>query len=178
MPPATEAVAVFGSSEPVPGAPLYELARAVGRHLAEAGYAVVTGGYGGVMEGACRGAREAGGRTVGVLCEGFRERTPNAYLTESVPSNDLHDRTRSLVELCRAYVVLHGKSGTLAELTFLWALHRAGHLEDRPVVLLGPAWRPLLRHLLHWEMLEPAQLDITRVVDAPQEVVDAIGGVR
>jgi uncharacterized protein (TIGR00730 family) len=167
------AVAVFGSSEALPGEPLYEAARHVGALLARGGSTVVTGGYGGVMEAASRGAREAGGSAVGVVCQGWSERgrSPNAYLSECVGTADLHERTRGLIERADAYLVLPGKSGTLAELTLLWALHRAGTLGDRPIVLLGPAWTPLLRHLVAWNMLEPPQLRATRVADTPEEAV-------
>jgi uncharacterized protein (TIGR00730 family) len=164
-------VAVFGSSETIPGEPLYEQARHLGALLARQDLLVVTGGYGGVMEAASRGAREAGGGALGVVCDGWSERgrLPNAYLSERVGTPDLHERTRGLVERADAYVVLPGKSGTLAELTLLWALHRAGALEERPIVLLGDPWPPLLRHLVEWNMLELAQLRVTRVVKTPED---------
>ena len=165
------AIAVFGSSETLPGEALYEEARRLGALLAGRGCTVVTGGYGGVMEAASRGAREAGGPALGVVCDGWTERGrhPNAYLSERLGTPDLHARTQALVERAEAYVVLPGKSGTLAELTLLWALHRAGTLPDRPIVLLGAPWPPLLRHLTEWNMLEPAQLRGTRVVRTPDE---------
>ncbi len=130
-------VAVFGSADPQEGDSLYELAREVGGCLVAAGYGVVTGGYGGVMEGASRGAAEAGGAAVGVTCANFLGRTPNRFLTETREENDLVARTGALVEAACGYIVLHGKSGTLAELTLVWALHRAGSLGRRPVVLWG-----------------------------------------
>ena len=166
-------VAVFGSSESSPGQALYEEARRLGALLAGLGVTVVTGGYGGVMEAASRGAREAGGTAVGVVCDGWsdRGRSPNAFLSERVGTPDLHERTRGLVERADAYVVLPGKSGTLAELTLLWALHRAGALGERPIVLLGSPWPPLLRHLVEWNMLELPQLRVTRVVDTPEHAV-------
>jgi len=167
------AIAVFGSSETLPGEALYEEARRLGALLAERGCTVVTGGYGGVMEAASRGAREAGGPALGVVCDGWTERGrhPNAYLSERLDTPDLHARTQALVERADAYVVLPGKSGTLAELTLLWALHRAGTLPDRPIVLLGSPWAPLLRHLTEWNMLEPAQLRGTRVAGTPEEAI-------
>lgn len=172
-----EPIAVFGSSEPVPGDPLYERARHVGRLLASAGHPVVTGGYGGVMEAASRGALEAGGRTLGVVCTIFRERRPNPYLSEVLTTCDLHERTRRLVEACSGYVVLAGKSGTLAEVALLWALHRAGSLGERPVILLGGPWGALVDHLEEAGMLESAELSRTRVVDTPEEAVLALGAV-
>lgn len=167
-------VAVFGSSEPPEGHPLYETARRVGSLLTRAGYGVITGGYSGVMEGASRGAAEAGGRAVGVTCALFAERTPNPYLTSVHPTDDLIARMAALASSAGGYVVLHGKSGTLAELTLLWALHRAGSLGPRPVVLLGPSWRPFLHHLVKAEMIDEEQLAITRVADEPEEAVDWI----
>jgi hypothetical protein len=170
----TTSIAVFGSSEPAHGDALYATARHVGELLAHCGYRVVTGGYGGVMEAASRGAAEAGGATLGVTCSIFRDREPNPYLAEAVETEDLHDRTRELIRRSDGFVVLSGKSGTLAELSLLWALHRAGCLERRPVVLLGGEWRHLLRHLVRAGILEAAQFDVTRVVDTPEEALDVL----
>lgn len=167
-------VAVFGSSEPREGEPLYETARRVGSLLAAAGYDVVTGGYGGVMEGASRGAVEGGGRAVGVTCSIFASREPNPYLSERRETSDLVARTGTLVEAARGYVVLHGKSGTLSELTLLWALHRAGSLGPRPVILLGDAWRPFMHHLVRGGMIEVDQLAITRVAEGPEDAVGLV----
>lgn len=133
-------VAVFGSSEPRPGDGGYERARRVGALLARAGLTVVTGGYGGVMEAASRGAREEGGAAIGVTVSTFASRSPNSYLTQVIEEPDLFARTRRLMALSAGFIILPGKSGTLAEAAFLWALRRAGELGDRPVVLLGPEW--------------------------------------
>jgi uncharacterized protein (TIGR00730 family) len=167
-------IAVFGSSDPVEGEPLYETARRVGALLAASGYGVVTGGYGGVMEGASRGALEAGGRTTGVVCSIFTDRRPCRYLTETVETATLHDRMRTLVERASAYVVLWGKSGTLAEAALVWALQRAGSLDARPVILLGDSWGRLLGHLAKEGMLDAHELRTTRVVLSPEEVVPAL----
>lgn len=171
---AHRSVAVFGSSEARQGEALYEEARRLGSLLAAAGYRVVTGGYGGVMEGASRGAREAGGRTLGVTSSIFRERRPNPYLSEVVETGSLTERTRVLVETSDAYLILHGKSGTLQELTLVWALHRAGSLPARPVILLGAAWGRLLGHLVAEEMLAEVELRITRVVASPEEALHVL----
>ena len=175
-------IAVFGSSEPREGERSYEEARRVGALLARSGYGVVTGGYGGVMEAASRGAVESGGTAVGVVSRIFPGRAPNRFLTDTVETADLHDRTRQLVARADGYVVLPGKSGTLAELFSLLALHRAGCLGVRPVVLVGGAFRPLLRHLAQEGMLEPERFDVARVVDTPEEAIETIesflAGVR
>jgi uncharacterized protein (TIGR00730 family) len=171
-----DGIAVFGSSEPRGGDPLYEQAYRLGALLAAAGYRVINGGYGGVMEAASRGAAEAGGQTLGVACTIFSWRQPNPFLSEVIETPDLFARTRELVERARGFVVMQGKSGTLAELAFLWALHRAGCLERRPVVLLGRGWNGLLRCLEAEGILEVSQLEVTRVVESPEAAVELLDG--
>jgi uncharacterized protein (TIGR00730 family) len=168
------AIAVFGSSEPRQGDALYEQAHELGRLLGAAGMAVVTGGYGGVMEAASRGAVESGGSAIGVPCDIFHWRSPNEYLTETIQAPDLHDRARRLVELAAGFIILEGKAGTLHELSLLWALHRAGCLEDRPVVLLGGRWRELLGYLEARRILEAPQIEISVVVDTVRQAVEAV----
>jgi uncharacterized protein (TIGR00730 family) len=168
-------IAVFGSSEPLPGEPPYEQARELGRLLAEAGHMVVTGAYGGVMEAASRGAREAGGLTHGVACEIFSaRRSANDYLTSVSSTPDLHLRQRELVDRSRGFVVLQGKAGTLSELALLWALHRGGCLAGRPVILLGVAYKDLLLYLERNRILEAPQLEICHVATTPAEAVEAL----
>jgi uncharacterized protein (TIGR00730 family) len=164
-------IAVFGSSEPVEGDELYREARELGGLLARAGHTVLTGGYGGVMEAASRGAREAGGRTVGVTCRIFAARQPNPYLDRVVSTADLHERTRELIVRAEGFVVLDGKAGTLAELSFLWALERAGCLDSCPVVVLGVRLRGLIEELKRCEMLETPQIAATRLARSPREAV-------
>jgi len=106
-----------------------------------------------------------------VTCSIFAARKPNAYLRDAHETDDLIGRMAELVRRSDGFVVLHGKSGTLAELTLLWALHRAGSLGPRPVVLLGAAWRPFLHHLVKGNMIEGDELAITRVADEPEEAV-------
>jgi uncharacterized protein (TIGR00730 family) len=169
-------VAVFGSSEPRESDAAYETARRLGALLAQSGMAVLTGGYGGVMEAASRGASEAGGHAIGVGCEIFEPRKTNTFLDEVALAPDLFTRTRDLVERANGYVILPGKAGTLAELAMLWALDRAGCLEHRPVVLLGRRWSEFLRCLSAMEMLEPRQIRLSHVVAHPDEAVAILAG--
>jgi uncharacterized protein (TIGR00730 family) len=167
-------VAVYGSSVPGECDADYATARRLGGLLAAARLAVLSGGYGGVMEAVSRGAREAGGRTVGITCELFGERRPNPYLDEIVRAPDLYARTRELVERADGYVVLPGQAGTLAELAFLWALDRAGCLGRRPVVLLGGRWNAVLEALAELDVLEPSQLRRSRFVEHPAQAVELL----
>ncbi|MFQ5720299.1 MAG: LOG family protein, partial [Acidobacteriota bacterium] len=159
------AIAVFGSGEPTPGDPAYAAAREAGERLAKAGVAVVTGGYGGVMEAASRGAREAGGLAIGVTVEAFGDRArPNRWLTSEIPTPDLFVRTRTLIAATAGALVMSGKAGTLAEVSFLWALHRARLVGDHLVVLVGEAWQPAFRALCDAGIVAGRPMEYTRLV--------------
>jgi len=167
------AVAVFGSSDPIESDADYVLARRVGGLLSAAGFLVVTGGYGGVMEAASRGAVEAGGRALGVTARVLSplRAAPNRWLTEHIEAGDLFERTRELMHRSHGYIILPGKAGTLAELTFLWALHRARLLGDRPIALLGAPWRSFLQQVGSLNLLDGAQMDITHLAATPEDAV-------
>ena len=164
-------MAVFGSSEPADGHPHYGLARSVGNLLARAGCVVLNGGYGGVMEACSRGAREAGGHVIGVTAASFAGRVANPFIAEERRETDLFGRTRRLIEGADAFIILPGRSGTLAELTLVWALVRARQMTGRPVALLGECWPRLLDTLQHLDFLEPRLLDLTRCALTPEEAV-------
>lgn len=170
------AIAVFGGSDPAPGSPDYERARELGRLLAAAGFTVVNGGYGGVMEASARGAREAGGRTIGITTKAFTFRAgANPWIETEVSTADLHERTRRLIDGAAGFIILPGRSGTLSELTFLWALSKAGLLGAKPIVLLGEVWRRLLPALRELDLLDERALDVTTLAGTPAGAVQALG---
>ena len=110
-------IAIYGSSSVGPSDPAYRMAFELGGELARAGAAIVTGGYGGVMEAASRGAHEAGGDVVGVTVELFERRGPvNAWVREHVHTTDLFERIGTIVRRSDGFVVAPGSIGTLAEL--------------------------------------------------------------
>ena len=168
-------IAVFGGSEAAPDSPEYRDAREVGRLLAAAGCVVINGGYGGVMEASARGAREAGGSTIGVTTRAFARRgSANRFIVTEHREPDLFDRTRRLIESASAFIILPGKSGTLAELAFLWALIRAGLLGARPIVLLGTVWEGLLRELETRGLVGGPEIAATRIARGPGEAVELV----
>ncbi len=169
--PIPRSVAVFGGGDAPPGTPLYESARRIGRLVGSAGGTIVCGGYGGVMEGASRGARESGGRAIGVTVASFPGRTPNRWLTETREEADLFDRTRRLMTLPSAFIILAGRSGTLAEVALLWALRRADQGPRRPIVLLGSAWPDLIALLRDRDVLEPEVLSETAIAANEEDAV-------
>lgn len=136
-------VTVFGSSRPAPGSEAYETARRLGELLARAGFTVGTGGYGGAMEAVSRGAREAGGKTLGVTAEVFKS-AANAWVEEEICVATWQERLLKLVELGAGYVVLPGGTGTLVELSVVWEWINKGFLRVKPVVILGDFWQPVV----------------------------------
>lgn len=130
-------VAVFGSARSQPGTPDYEAARAVGKALAEAGYAVITGGGPGDMEAANRGASEVKGTSVGLCIELPREEKPNPYLTHTVSFRYFFIRKVMFVKHSRAFVVMPGGFGTLDELFEAVTLVQTKKIEPFPIILAG-----------------------------------------
>jgi uncharacterized protein (TIGR00730 family) len=176
--PRGKAVAVFGSSEPAPESAAWRTAYDVGRLLAQTGFVVVNGGYGGVMEASARGAREAGGRTVGVTTAALTIRgAANPWIETERRESDLFERTRGLIEEAAGFVILPGRSGTLAELGFVWALHKAGLLGGKPVQMIGQVWEELLPHLLRLDLLDHSVLEITEIAAGPRQAVDRLASL-
>jgi len=164
-------VTVFGNSAPEEGSADYEAARAVGRTLAEQGYGVVNGGYGGTMAASARGAREGGGIAVGVTLAGAVW-TPNRWLTETVPTPGLLERLLTLAELGEAYVVLPGGTGTLLELAYVWEMMNKRLMWPRPILLYDGGWSAVTREII---ARQPKAARWVRHVASPAE---AIAGLR
>ena len=145
-------IAVFGASQPQPGDAEYEAGVECGRKLAEAGFTVATGGYGGIMEAACRGAAEAGGTTIGVTAPSvFPHRAgANPWVQREVAADDLVHRIGILTSIAAGYVAMPGSIGTLAELLIAWNLAFVAPLGDKsfgPIVTVGDTWARLVPEL-------------------------------
>lgn len=136
-------VTVFGSSRPEPGTADYEEARALGKALAERGFAACTGGYGGVMEGVSRGAKEAGGKTYGVTAE-FFSRSANPWVDVEVRKKTWQERLFALIEMGDGFVACKGGTGTLVELSVVWEMLNKNVMPGKPFAVLGPFWQPIL----------------------------------
>ena len=143
--PRRKRIVVFGSSDPTPGEPAYEQARALGDALARAGYDLVNGGYGGTMAASARGARDAGGRTIGVTCNAFGPVPANPFIDQEIRTPNLPQRLATLIDLADGFVVLGGATGTLVELAMTWELTAKRQMPARPIVCLGEFWQPLIR---------------------------------
>jgi len=169
-------VTVFGSSRAMPSEEAYQDAIRLGRLLAEAGYAVCSGGYSGVMEAVSRGAREAGGTAVGVTVASWSHRQqPNGWLDREVEAPDLFNRLSRLIA-SDAYVALPGGPGTLGEVAITWNLFQTESIPVRPLILVGEAWRSVIRCLRHGIRVDARDLSLLRFVDTVDEIVPLLRG--
>jgi uncharacterized protein (TIGR00730 family) len=173
------AVTVFGSARSVPGEPTYELARTVGRLLAESGFAVITGGGPGAMEGANRGCQEGGGLSIGCNIELPHEQVLNPYLDLSIDFRYFFARKTMFVKYADAFVILPGGLGTLDELFEALTLIQTGKIRHFPVVLMGTAyWRGLVEWMRTTQVpagtIAAADLELFRLTDDPAEAVAII----
>jgi uncharacterized protein (TIGR00730 family) len=130
-------VAIFGSSRTLPGTADYERAEGMGRALAKAGYAVITGGGPGDMEAANKGALEAGGESVGLAIELPYELKPNPYLTRTLSFRYFFVRKVMFVKYSQAFVILPGGFGTLDEMFEAVTLIQTKKVKPFPVILVG-----------------------------------------
>src|SRR6185436_15705257 len=141
-------ICIFGSYSPKSGEALYRTAYDIGHALAKAGYCVANGGYDGTMEASHRGAKEAGGCTVGITCSifgGYRE-TPlkaNRYCDEEIHYDNVMHRIDKMMQMSAGYVFLEGGTGTLSELGLVWEYVAKGLIEPRPIFIVGDFWRPM-----------------------------------
>jgi len=175
------AVTVFGSARTRPDDPLYELARTIGRKLAEAGFAVITGGGPGAMEAANRGCREGGGLSVGCNIELPREQSINPYVDLGVEFRYFFARKTMFVKYADGFVILPGGFGTLDELFEALTLIQTGKVRHFPVVLVGSSyWAGLLAWirdtLLAGGAVSPGDLDLFQLTDDADEVVRIVRG--
>ena len=168
-------VTVFGSSSPKSGDSEYQTAFQLGRMLSEAKYILCNGGYGGTMEASAKGASDTGGKTIGIITDFFNH-SANPYMDEVIKVKSLIDRLLKLIELGDAYVVLKGSTGTLVELAMVWEYMNKRILKQKPIIVVGDFWRPVVATLqseLMYEKLDDVTKFVT-TVQTPHECVDLL----
>ncbi len=173
------AVSVFGSARIDETHPAYLSAVEVGRRFAQAGFAVVTGGGGGVMEAANRGAKEGNGLSVGFNIVLPFEQSSNPYLDVDATFDHFYVRKTMFVKAAEGFVIFPGGFGTLDELFEALTLIQTGKIFHFPVVLFDSAyWRDLREwmreQLLEQGMISPEDADLLVVTDDPDEAVATI----
>ncbi len=167
-------ITVFGSSQVRPRQPDYEDALTIGRALAQSGYAVMSGGYYGVMEAVSKGARAGGGHVIGVTTDqiGLQFNVePNVYNSEVVNFADLRDRLLYMVENADAYLAMPGGIGTLHEIAETWELMRIGGVPRRPFVCYGSLWATIIGELENSAYLADGYQGMIKFAQRPNEAL-------
>jgi uncharacterized protein (TIGR00730 family) len=174
-----QAVSVFGSARVSSRNPSYVQARELGRLLAEAGYAVITGGGPGIMEAANRGCQEGGGLSVGCNIELPHEQGLNPYVDLGIEFRYFFVRKVMFVKYADAFVIFPGGYGTLDELFEALTLIQTHKVQDFPVILIGTEyWSGMIdwirASLLKEAAINPEDVDLLRLTDDPREAVRII----
>jgi uncharacterized protein (TIGR00730 family) len=172
-------VSCFGSARVAESDPRYHQALATGRGLARAGFTVITGGGPGLMEAANRGAKEAGGRSVGLNIDLPFEQAPNPYQDIELMFHYFFTRKLMFVRYAIGFVVFPGGFGTLDELFEALVLIQTHKIRDFPVVMMGSEyWSGLIawmrERLAGERMIAPADLELVRCSDDPEEAIELI----
>ena len=171
-------VTVFGSARIPRDDPNYDLARKMGAAIARLGFTVMTGGGPGIMEAANRGAKEAGGRSVGCTIELPSEQPANAYLDRCVRLHYFFVRKALLVKYSYAFVVMPGGAGTLDELFEALTLIQTAKIKNFPIVIMGTDyWKELLGFIdkmAQRAMIAEADLRLIYATDSVEEAIEHI----
>jgi uncharacterized protein (TIGR00730 family) len=172
-------VTVFGSARFKEDNPYYDLGREVGAALSQLGFTVMTGGGPGIMEAANRGAKEAGGRTIGCNITLPFEQNPNPYLDEMLEFRYFFVRKTMLIKYSYAFVVLPGGLGTMDEFFEALTLIQTKKIKNFPIVLMGKDYyKPLIDYLemmVREGTVGPSDLQLLMVTDS---VVEAMAHIE
>jgi uncharacterized protein (TIGR00730 family) len=173
------AVTIFGSARVPAGDPQYQAAETTARLVARAGFAVITGGGPGVMEAANKGAKEAGGVSIGCNIELPFEQGINPYVDVPINFHYFFVRKTMFVKYAEAFIIFPGGFGTMDELFEALTLIQTGKVRNFPVILFGSAyWRGLVDWLRDTMLAEgkisPDDVDMLMVTDSPEEAVRAV----
>jgi uncharacterized protein (TIGR00730 family) len=173
------AVSIFGSARIKPDHPVYKQTEAIAGLFAKEGFAVITGGGGGVMEAANKGASEAGGASAGLNIRLPFEQKPNPYANIKVEFNYFFIRKVMFIKYAAAYIVMPGGFGTLDELFEVITLVQTHRIKPLPIILVGSAhWAGLkdwvVSCLLAEKVISEKDLDIFQILDDPEDIVAVV----
>jgi uncharacterized protein (TIGR00725 family) len=166
-------VTIFGGSRCDEQCSEYTQAHRVGELLAEAGYTICTGGYLGVMEAASRGAREKGGRVLGIVMNQFKAE-PNRFLTDKVATEHFYERLQQLITRSVGFIALRGGMGTVTEVSLVWNKLQTRVIESRPLVLLGDCWPPVVEAWRQHLVVSEKDVSVLDFAQTPEQAVSII----
>jgi hypothetical protein len=173
------AVTIFGSARIRPDDPVYQTAERLAELFAKAGFAVITGGGGGVMEAANKGAAKGGGPSVGLNIKLPFEQAPNPYADLKLEFKYFFVRKVMFIKYAAAYIALPGGFGTLDEVFEVMTLIQTKRVKPFPIILVGSDyWSGLLSwiqsRLKEAGLISPEDMDIIQLIDDPEKVVAAV----
>jgi len=173
------AVSIFGSARLHPDSPVYQKAEKTAGLFAENGFAVLTGGGGGIMEAANKGAAAKGGKSVGLNIDLPFEQKPNDYANIKIQFHYFFIRKVMFVKYAQAYIIMPGGFGTLDELFEAVTLAQTRRIRPLPIILMGSDyWSGLVEwirsHLLADGAISPEDMDFLQIIDEPEAVVKAV----
>ncbi len=164
-------VVVFGSAAAAAGSELYLQAERLGSLLQQQGFALVTGGYGGVMEAVLSATGDS--PAIGVTVANAA-RTANPYVKDVIEETTYLNRLAKLAELGDAYVVLSGGTGTLLEFAMVWALRERGHLAAKPIICVGEQWREAVETMSFYSSQMLNAVECLQFVDSVESAAAAL----
>ncbi len=173
------AITFFGSARCRKGEQLYENTYELAKILSKNGFNIITGGGGGVMEAANKGAKEGGAKSVGINIELPFEQKPNPYSTVKLSFHYFFVRKVMFLKYAMAYIVMPGGFGTLDEFTEALTLIQTKKMRPFPIVLVGSSyWTGLVEwmktNLLDTGRIVKEDLEIFKIMDDPQQIVDYV----
>ena len=173
------AVSIFGSARTQPDDQAYQMAKEIAARFADEGFAVITGGGGGIMEAANKGATEAGGRSVGLNIRLPFEQKPNPFANLELEFKYFFIRKVMFIKYASAYIGMPGGFGTLDEIFEVMTLIQTQRIKPFPIILAGSDyWSGLLdwvqERLEDTGMISPKDMDIVQVLDDPEEIVKTV----
>jgi uncharacterized protein (TIGR00730 family) len=173
------AVSFFGSARIKPADPIYKKAEKLARLFVKHDFAVITGGGGGVMEAANKGATEAGGTSVGLNIILPHEQVPNPFANIKIDFKYFFIRKVMFVKYATAYIILPGGFGTLDELFEAVTLVQTHRIQPFPLILVGSDyWAGLIgwikEKLITEKRISAQDLEILQVMDDPEEIVKTV----
>lgn len=167
-------VSVLGSSGAAPDSFEYSMAERMGELLAGAGIGVITGGYGGVMEAALKGAQLCSGKCIGITTAFYKDFEKNQYVQREVKTNSYNDYLMQILDLSDAYILLPGSAGTLLEFSAIWALTEAGAIKRKPAICIGEQWREIAETMMTHAVDLQKSPDVFSFVQSPREALDIL----
>ena len=175
-------VSIFGSSRIRRGDPIYEQVKKLSMELARMGVDIVTGGGPGLMEaansGAIEGQIESHSRSFGLAIHLSTEEEANPFVDKVFRHRTFFSRLHHFVRLSSAFIVFPGGIGTALELFMVWQLLQVKHMKDRPLILIGNMWPPLIEwmsaNMIERGLVSPPDLDVVSVVSSSEEAIPLI----